>query len=79
MHMIFFPSMVTGMASHTNLRLLVQAKSRTLSALKIKVFVFVLFVFSAAFASAKVTISTGSLLVCAFCQRANCAAVRFAA
>jgi len=63
------------MASMTNLLEEPHAKSRTLSALKIQVFVCLVFLTMDAFASARVTISMGSLVVCACCQRVNCAGV----
>ena len=65
------PSQITGIASQINFRELPQAKSRTLSALKIHVLVSGAFVFSAVFASSNNAISNGSLAVCAACQRPN--------
>ena len=74
MHIIFFPSILVDNASQINLREEPQAKSRTLSALKIQVFFLSLFCFSAAFASSNVTTSTGSDDNCALFHLANWAA-----
>ena len=60
MHIIFFPSTLIGITSHINLREDPQAKSLTLSALKIQVLVAELFVFSAFVHSSNVTISVTS-------------------
>ena len=75
----FLPSTLVAKASQINLRLLPNAKSRTLSALKTQVFVVLTGVFSAFFASSNVTTSTGSENeVCALFQRANCVALNTA-
>ena len=73
MHIVLCLPTNAGMASQTNLRDEPQAKSRTLSALKIHVLVVVAFPFSAFVASSKVTTSVTSFAVCAVFQRANCA------
>ena len=77
--MIFFPSTVMGMASQTRRLEELNAKSRTLIASNVQVFLPFDLSFAFSNASDKVTISTGSEAVCAFCQRAICAALRTAA